>query len=220
VNLLARELAAAPGCCYGPAAALSLPTQPTRPRPAADTLAWKLELLREGGAAVEPLLPRIPQRAFVLVGDQDLLLPSGEEGPRLQRALPRAQLRVEKGRSHALLQVRRQPSSQRSRLCGTVWGWGGPCTGQAAPPCVPCWAQPPAPRQRPPLPAPSAGARPRCLCPAPAACCVAAGGRRGPGADPGGGGVLRAGATHVGPHQVRAGWLRVCKGVGGGQVVL
>lgn len=36
---------------------------------------------------------------------QDLLIPSAREGPRLQRALPRAQLRVEKGRSHALLQV-------------------------------------------------------------------------------------------------------------------
>lgn len=35
---------------------------------------------------------------------QDLLIPSAEEGPRLQKALPRAQLRVERGRSHALLQ--------------------------------------------------------------------------------------------------------------------
>ncbi|KAI3428285.1 hypothetical protein D9Q98_006664 [Chlorella vulgaris] len=70
----------------------------------AETLAWKLELLREGGLAVEGLLPRIQQRCFLLVGDQDRLIPSGEEGPRLQRALPRAQLRVEKGRSHALLQ--------------------------------------------------------------------------------------------------------------------
>ncbi|KAI7839273.1 hypothetical protein COHA_006971 [Chlorella ohadii] len=70
----------------------------------AETLAWKLELLRQGSAAVEPLLPRVQQRCFVLVGDQDLLIPSAREGPRLQRALPRAQLRVEKGRSHALLQ--------------------------------------------------------------------------------------------------------------------
>lgn len=98
-------------------------------RPPADTLAWKLELLREGSAAVEPLLPRIPQRAFVLVGDQDLLLPSGEEGPRLQRALPRAQLRVEQGRSHALLQVSRLRS---------LWGGGSPCAGG----CLPCVAGP------------------------------------------------------------------------------
>lgn len=36
----------------------------------AETLAWKLELLRQGSAEVEPLLPRIQQRCFVLVGDQ------------------------------------------------------------------------------------------------------------------------------------------------------
>ena len=72
--------------------------------PSAETLAWKLELLAQGSAAVEPLLPRIQQRCFLLVGDQDLLIPSAREGPRLQRALPRCQLRVERGRSHALLQ--------------------------------------------------------------------------------------------------------------------
>lgn len=33
----------------------------------AETLAWKLELLREGGLAVEGLLPRIQQRCFLLV---------------------------------------------------------------------------------------------------------------------------------------------------------
>ena len=36
----------------------------------AETLAWKLELLGQGSAAVEPLLPRIQQRCFLLVGDQ------------------------------------------------------------------------------------------------------------------------------------------------------
>lgn len=70
----------------------------------AETLAWKLELLRQGSEVVEPLLPRVQQRCFLLVGDMDLLIPSAEEGPRLQRLLPRAQLRVENGRSHALLQ--------------------------------------------------------------------------------------------------------------------
>ena len=54
--------------------------------------------------AVAPLLGNVPQRVLLIVGDQDLLLPSSEEGPRLQRALQRAHLRVEKGRSHALLQ--------------------------------------------------------------------------------------------------------------------
>ena len=51
------------------------------------------------------------------MGDQDLLIPSKEEGPRLKRALPRAQLRVERGRSHALLQVRRGPARG-----GACWG--------------------------------------------------------------------------------------------------
>lgn len=61
-----------------------------------------------------PLLPQVQQRVLVLVGDGDALIPSGEEGPRLQRALPRAHLRVLKGRSHALLQV-------RVHACVRVW---------------------------------------------------------------------------------------------------
>jgi hypothetical protein len=46
----------------------------------------------------------VQQRTLLVMGDQDLLIPSAAEGPRLQRLLPRAHLRVEKGRSHALLQ--------------------------------------------------------------------------------------------------------------------
>jgi pimeloyl-ACP methyl ester carboxylesterase len=69
-----------------------------------ETLAWKLKLLQQGCAAVAPRLGDVPQRVLLIIGDQDLLIPSKEEGPRLQRALPRAHLRVEKGRSHALLQ--------------------------------------------------------------------------------------------------------------------
>lgn len=70
----------------------------------AETLAWKLKLLQQGCAEVAPKLGSVPQRVLLIIGDQDLLIPSKEEGPRLQRALPRAHLRVEKGRSHALLQ--------------------------------------------------------------------------------------------------------------------
>lgn len=69
-----------------------------------DTLAWKLNLLKDGCAYVQPKLLKIPQRVLLVVGDQDLLIPSRDEGPRLQRQLPRAHLRVERGRSHALLQ--------------------------------------------------------------------------------------------------------------------
>lgn len=71
----------------------------------ADTLSWKLEVLAQGAAHIAPLLPRVQQRVLVLVGDGDILIPSAQEGPRLQRALPRAHTRVMRGYSHALLQV-------------------------------------------------------------------------------------------------------------------
>ncbi|EFN58302.1 hypothetical protein CHLNCDRAFT_142297 [Chlorella variabilis] len=97
INLLLAGLDASPGASVGQQAAALVDTATNllQQLPVlaeilpADTLAWKLELLRQGSA---------------YVGDQDLLLPSGEEGARLQAALPRTQLRVERGRSHALLQ--------------------------------------------------------------------------------------------------------------------
>lgn len=49
--------------------------------------------------------------SLLQVGDGDVLIPSAEEGPRLLHALPRATLRVMKGHSHALLQVRPLPGS-------------------------------------------------------------------------------------------------------------
>jgi len=69
-----------------------------------ETLAWKLQLLQQGCAAVGPILGSVPQRVLLVVGDQDLLIPSKEEGKFLQKQLRRAHLRVERGRSHALLQ--------------------------------------------------------------------------------------------------------------------
>jgi hypothetical protein len=50
------------------------------------------------------LLATVQQRTFVLVGGSDALIPSAEEGDRLQKALPRAHVRLMRGRSHALLQ--------------------------------------------------------------------------------------------------------------------
>lgn len=71
----------------------------------AETLAWKLELLRQGCAECTPeVLTQVRQRVLLLVGDEDRLIPSEEEGGRLARALPRAHLVVMRGRSHALLQ--------------------------------------------------------------------------------------------------------------------
>ncbi|KAI8105771.1 hypothetical protein M9434_000352 [Picochlorum sp. BPE23] len=69
-----------------------------------DTLAHKLELLKQGCEIVEGEVGDVKQRVFVLVGDQDLLLPSEQEGSKLQSKLARAHVRVERGRSHALLQ--------------------------------------------------------------------------------------------------------------------
>ena len=69
-----------------------------------DTLEHKLKLLAEGCAVVERRYPLVEQRVFALVGDQDFLLPSAEEAKELKRRLPRCHVRVERGRSHALLQ--------------------------------------------------------------------------------------------------------------------
>jgi len=68
------------------------------------TLSHRLALLSEGAAAARKLLPRVQQRALVLAGEQDLLLPSPEEAKRLERSMPRARAVVLAGRSHALLQ--------------------------------------------------------------------------------------------------------------------
>jgi len=69
-----------------------------------ETLAHKLEQLALGSDEIEGRLGEVQQRCLILVGDADMLLPSGEEGKRLERQLPRAQLREFRGRSHAFLQ--------------------------------------------------------------------------------------------------------------------
>lgn len=66
-----------------------------------ETLAWKLELLREGSRKVNKQLKSVMQRVLLLTSDQDLLLPSKEEGPRLAKALPRANHKV--NHAHVLL---------------------------------------------------------------------------------------------------------------------
>ncbi len=57
-------------------------------------LQWKLELLKQGNAVVKGMLPRIQQRVLLLTADGDLLIPSKEEGPRLQKLFPRCRLKV------------------------------------------------------------------------------------------------------------------------------
>lgn len=69
-----------------------------------DTLAWKLQLLQEGNDAVDKILGDVAQRVLVLTSDADLLIPSADEGTRLQRLLPRADANTLQGHGHALLQ--------------------------------------------------------------------------------------------------------------------
>lgn len=69
-----------------------------------DTLEWKLSLLKQGCEAVLDKLHAVEQRTLIIAGDSDLLIPSLEEADRLRKALPRAHVRIERGRSHALLQ--------------------------------------------------------------------------------------------------------------------
>ncbi|KIY92968.1 Acyltransferase-like protein [Monoraphidium neglectum] len=62
------------------------------------------ELLRQGCEYMEPRLRRVKQRAIVVAGERDLLIPSAEEAERLSKALPRCRKVVLAGRSHAVLQ--------------------------------------------------------------------------------------------------------------------
>lgn len=71
----------------------------------AATLAWRLELLRAGCAYMSrERLSAVKQRALVIAGERDLLIPSADEAERLAKALPRARKVVLPGRSHAVLQ--------------------------------------------------------------------------------------------------------------------
>lgn len=58
------------------------------------SLQWKLELLKQGNAVVQRQLPFVQQRVFLITADGDLLIPSKEEGPRLQKLLPRCRHKV------------------------------------------------------------------------------------------------------------------------------
>jgi hypothetical protein len=64
---------------------------------------WNMEPVGRGEPCVsalclfrqlEPKLKEVSQRVLLVVGSGDLLLPSGEEGSRLEKLLPRCRLRV------------------------------------------------------------------------------------------------------------------------------
>ena len=59
-----------------------------------ETLAWKLRMLDTGNKFIADRLGDVGQRVLLLVGDGDLLLPSGAEGKRLARMLPRCVSKV------------------------------------------------------------------------------------------------------------------------------
>jgi len=70
----------------------------------APTLAHRLNLLKEGAIYVNARLDQIAQRVLLIVGSNDLVIPSNAEGPRLKRSLARCRLEVLQGRSHAVMQ--------------------------------------------------------------------------------------------------------------------
>jgi pimeloyl-ACP methyl ester carboxylesterase len=70
----------------------------------AETLAWRLELLKQGSGYVNSRLKEVKQRVLVIAADKDLLIPSNEEAERLGKRLPRCRTRILKDRSHSLLQ--------------------------------------------------------------------------------------------------------------------
>ena len=69
-----------------------------------ETLAHRMQLLREGAEAAETALPDVEQRVLVLYSENDLLLPSREEGERLKERLLRCETRMLEGSGHAALQ--------------------------------------------------------------------------------------------------------------------
>jgi pimeloyl-ACP methyl ester carboxylesterase len=70
----------------------------------AATLSHRLELLKTGEAAVNPLLPSIRARTLVVAGARDSLLPSAREAERLVKTMPRCRSFVLPNATHAMLQ--------------------------------------------------------------------------------------------------------------------
>lgn len=74
----------------------------------ADTLSWRLkEWLDTGNFLVKDLLSTIRTPSLILIGNEDRLLPSIREGPRLQRVMEKAyvDLKMYPGKGHAILDI-------------------------------------------------------------------------------------------------------------------
>eukprot|EP00210_Caulerpa_lentillifera_P001865 g1794.t1 len=68
-----------------------------------ESLAWKIDLVRQGVELANPLLSKIKQRTLVITCDGDWMLPSARERTRLINIMPRCSGRSMGLRSHALL---------------------------------------------------------------------------------------------------------------------
>lgn len=69
-----------------------------------DLLQWRLTLMQQGVKRFDENVLNIQQRSLVIVGEDDILLPSANEAERLVKALPRCAKKVVPQRSHTLLQ--------------------------------------------------------------------------------------------------------------------
>jgi pimeloyl-ACP methyl ester carboxylesterase len=106
-----------------------------------ETLAWRLELLRQGCAYVEPRVASVKQRCLAVAGERDILIPSAEEAARLAKKMQRCRACVLPGRSHALLQeagvnlvqiLQVGGAGGGGRVVWCIWGaWLRVCRGGA-----------------------------------------------------------------------------------------
>ncbi|KAK6155350.1 hypothetical protein DH2020_009598 [Rehmannia glutinosa] len=68
----------------------------------AETLRWKLDMLKSAAAFANSRLHAVKAQTLILASGQDLLLPSREEAERLRQVLPKCDIRAFDDKGHAL----------------------------------------------------------------------------------------------------------------------
>ncbi|KAL8557509.1 hypothetical protein ACS0TY_004811 [Phlomoides rotata] len=68
----------------------------------AETLRWKLEMLKSAAAFANSQLHAVKAQTLILASGQDQLLPSTEEAERLSKVLPNCQIQIFEDKGHAL----------------------------------------------------------------------------------------------------------------------
>ncbi|KAL8557493.1 hypothetical protein ACS0TY_004795 [Phlomoides rotata] len=68
----------------------------------AETLRWKLEMLKSAAAFANSRLHAVKAQTLILASGQDQLLPSRDEAERLTKELPNCQIRIFEDKGHAL----------------------------------------------------------------------------------------------------------------------